>query len=147
MLDGNKESPTGGDVEHTEPPTIAEKALWLSSSLIKWREKIERALALTGGGYSYDHVCAMVLTGQAHLYDYDDTLLIMQVIDFPNYRSYHCFIACGNINSVPDKDEEMCKVARELGCREITANGRPGWPRIAKKVGWKQRLALIYKEV
>lgn len=144
MLD-NIQSPTG--VELDKPVTIAEKALWLSSNLIKWRKQIERALAKTGGGYSYDHVCAMVLSGSAHLYAYEDCLLIMQVIEFPNYRAYHCFIACGNLRSVPDKDEEMCKVARELGCIELTANGRPGWPKIAKTVGWKQRLALIYKEV
>jgi len=126
---------------------VAENVIRLASSLLTWQEKIEEALRRAGNTHSFNDIAQEVIVGAAHFYDYGDCCILMKVIQFPRFKNYHCFIACGNMESLMQKQEDIRKVAKELGCKEMTINGRPGWSRVLKENGWTHRLSLLYAEV
>lgn len=134
-------SPTGGQLD------LAEKAMHLSSILSYWKDHICDALQRAGGGIDFDSVVARVLTGNVHLYSDDDCCVLMEKIDLPVYSVYHCFIACGDMQAIMDMQEPIRREAEKLGCKEMTINGRIGWPKLLKEKGWTHRSSVLAIEV
>lgn len=153
MLDNN--SPTKGteiweqlemfDVQPTDD--LATKTIGLLNQLLRWKPEIEEALGHAKHSHHFDHVVAKVLSGQLHYYDFGKCMFLMQVIEYPNFKNYHCFIGCGDMQAMKDHYEDMRDIAKKLGCAYLSVTGRLGWPREMKKHGWEHVFSTMYSEV
>ena len=119
----------------------------MADCLLKWQGQIQQALDKGGNTHNFDDVAKMVLSQQAHIYDYDDCVLIMQVTEFPNFKTYHCFIGAGDLDAIERAIPEMHQVAAALECDTISISGRPGWTKAIKAHGFEHRYSTLYKKV
>jgi hypothetical protein len=115
--------------------------------MVKWEVEISKALAAAKSSYSFDHVVAMVAQQRLHIYDFEDCLVLMQVNQAPNFSTYHCFVACGNMQTILAAEKYLNDVALTLKCRYLTISGRVGWPRALKPHGWEHVTSTLYKTV
>ncbi len=131
----------------TENLSLAEKTMLLMQDILSVREGIEAALAHAYDSYSFDDVVFKILSGECHFYKEDECFTIMQVITYPQYKTYHCFLASGTQEALDDIWEKMQVIAKALNCTYVTITGRPGWARRLKSRGWVHRYVTMAKEV
>jgi hypothetical protein len=115
--------------------------------LLKWKEQIDEALHHAKGQYVFDDVVAKVAARQIHVYEYDEAVVLMQYCVFPQYSTYHCFIAAGDMQTIKDAEEYIAQQARSMGCKHMTISGRTGWARELKPRGWEHVMSTMYKEL
>lgn len=127
--------------------TKAEAMLALASVLLKWKDKIDAAMESAGNPFTFDQIVERVMIGKFHCYPYDNGLLLAEVLEFGEYKTYHVAIAVGDMEAVIAAEPDLERVARQFGCTRLSANGRVGWPRIAKKYGWKHLSSVITREL
>ena len=141
LIENEEESPTGGE------PSLAEQTLSMCHAMLHWRDGIEKALEYSGGAWSFDDACAAAISGRAHVYAGEDYFIMMEIVDHPRKRTYHGFIACGDLQAIRAQQDRIMKIAKELMCTELTMNARLGWGRALKDLGWKHRFTTIAVEV
>lgn len=127
--------------------SLAEKTILLMQEILAWREGIEQALTYGRGSYTFDDMIAKVITGEFHFYNYPECCLFMQVVTYPQFKNYHCFLATGTQEALDAAGEDMERMARQLGCKHLSISGRPGWERRLKARGWTHVLSTMYLEV
>ena len=127
-------------------PTL-EAVLNKIAALTFWRSKIEIALHHGADSHSFDDICKMVLSERLAMFVYPESFLIMEVITFPQYKVFHCFLAGGDMKSVLDSEEKMAILGKELGCKYLSFAGRDGWTRVHKNNGWMPICSTLYKEI
>ena len=141
MLNGaTMVSPSGG---------LAEMSARSISGLIKWRDLIQKALDCAGNTHNFDDVTAMTLCGRLHAYTLSDCMALMEVINYPRKRMYHCFIGVGSKAQLMELLPDVTHAAKQMGCDGLSMNGRLGWAREFARLndGWTHRLSLITKEL
>lgn len=131
----------------TEPMSLAERTRKLMEDLLEVRDGIEAALAHAYGSHTFDDVVMKIITGDCHFYKLDGCFLIMQVITYPRYKTYHCFLASGNQGALDQTWEGVKKTAAHLGCKYVTITGRRGWERRLQSRGWKHMYSTMGMEV
>jgi len=134
-------SPTGGN------NNLAGDVIALMNDLLGWQEHIESAMRRIGNPYTFNDVVASILRQQRQFYEFDGCCIIMEVQQYPQYKTYHCFLACGSTTAILRAEPQIMAVAKELGCKGMTISGRVGWPRRLKNTGWKHIMSTLYKEV
>lgn len=127
--------------------SIAEKTVMLMQDILKWRDGIEDALKHGEGSHTFDDVVARVLRGELLFFNYPECCLFMQVIQYPQFKNFHCFVAVGNQDALDAAGWDMAKLANEYGCKHLSISGRVGWERRLKARGWKHVLSTMYLEV
>jgi hypothetical protein len=125
---------------------LAGDVISLMRDLLRWQDKIEAAMAHVDNQYSFNDIVASVLRNERHFYEFEDCCVIMQVENYPAYKIYHCFVACGDMQAIKNAEVEINKIAKELGCKYMAISGRIGWPRALKNDGWKHVISVMYKE-
>lgn len=129
------------------PLSAAEQTVLLMNSLLSWRDLIEKALKHALYGYSFDDITAMIMRGELHFFTYPKCCVIMQPQSSPGYRTYHCLVACGDMQAIKDTEPMMRANAIALNCKYMSISGRPGWAKELKKDGWDHRFSALFKEV
>lgn len=127
--------------------SLAEKTLQLMEDILSVREGIEAALAYANGSHTFDDVVMKIITGECHFYKLAGCFLIMQVIVYPQYKTYHCFLASGSQEALDETWEGVKTTAKHMGCKLVTITGRPGWERRLKQRGWKHMYSTLGMEV
>lgn len=126
---------------------LADKTIALMMDIKRWKDGLEEALSFAEGSHTFDDVVEKIITGQVHFYSYPDCCLIMQVVTYPQFKNYHCFLACGNQDALDNARDDMLRMAQQLGCKNLSISGRVGWVRRLKSRGWKHVFATLYLEV
>lgn len=126
---------------------LAGDVIALMQDLLKWQPHIERAFRDLDGMYDFNDIVASILRQERHFYDFGDCAIIMQVEQYPHFKVYHCFLACGKFESILKAEPDIIEIARQLGCKHLAISGRTGWPRKLKGMGWHHKLSVLYKEV
>lgn len=134
-------------LDSVQEPDLATKTILLMNDLLRWKDGIEEALSYSNGSHTFDDVVRKVVTGEVHFYSYDECFTIMQVIIYPQYKTYHCFLAAGNQEALDNVRDDMLEVARTLGCRYLSISGRHGWVKRLQSRGWKHVYSTMYLEV
>lgn len=137
-----QESPSGG-LELNK----AEKAIALGQLMLHWKDKLEEALAHAFNPFTFDQLVEGVMAGRFICFPYEDAFFLAEVNTFGTFKSFHVFIAVGNMEAITSAEPDFERVGRENECFMLTANGRKGWPRIAEKYGWKHISSVIAKEL
>lgn len=127
--------------------SLAEKTVLLMTEILNWRPQIEDALQYGEHSYTFDDVVGQILVGNFHFYNYPECCLIMQVVQYPQFKNYHCFLAAGTQEALDAAGPDMERMGRQLGCRHLSISGRPGWERRLKVRGWKHVLSTMYLKI
>jgi hypothetical protein len=134
-------SPTEG-----KTPDAAEMMLYTMQVLLHWKPQIEKAMHHVYDMYSFNNVVAMVANGSLRLFAYPDCMVLMQPEQYPGFKTYHCFLACGDMQAIKTAEADINAEAKELGCQYMSISGRTGWPRALKSDGWDHMISVLYKE-
>jgi hypothetical protein len=127
--------------------SLAEKTIALLEDIMRWRDGIDAALSYAQGSHTFDDVVKKILTGEVHFFSYAECFTIMQVINYPQYRTYHCFLAGGNQAALDAVRDEMLSNAKALNCRFLSISGRHGWVKRLTSRNWKHVYSTMYLEV
>ena len=127
--------------------SLAEKTIELLNEIVLWQGGIEAALSYANGSHTFDDVVKKILTGEVHFFSYPDCFVIMQVILYPQYKTYHCFLAGGNQKALDKVLDEMTANAKHFDCRYLSLSGRHGWVRRLKTRGWQHTFSTMYLEL
>lgn len=135
------------DQSPTRGPDLAERTMFLSSELLRWKDKIMESLAVGGDTHSFDNIVADVMIGKLHMYTYEDCCILMTVQEYPLKKIYHCYIGCGKLDALMSKVPEIEKNAKSLGCDALTFSGRFGWKGGFKKLDYRPLMITMAKEI
>lgn len=127
--------------------SLAERLTTLISRMQRWEPHITKALSNINNLLTFDDVLASVIREDRHFYDFDDCCFIGEIMDYPDVRVYHCFIAAGDLKALKAAEPQMTEVAKFLGCHYFSMNGRLGWLKELKHDGWEAKSVVMYKEI
>ena len=116
-------------------------------SLDKHRHHIEAALTHADWTHTFDDVVMMVLRGEADLWDLGDSILITELVDFPQQRHYSVFLGGGSLDTILAAHPMIEAAARSAGCSKLSVTGRLGWIKALSKHGWELKHATCTKEL
>lgn len=125
----------------------AEEYRMVLNVLDYWRPQLEEALASGGNAHTYDDLVSAAMRGDVTIFSYPGCLLVMELVQYPQFKVWHCFVACGEMAEVLRSEGPMHKVAALMGCKYLSFAGRAGWERVLKKSGWHTVCTTMYKEV
>lgn len=126
---------------------ILERMDMLLKNLRRWEDQIRVALHHGRDAHKFDDIVAMIMANRVHFYALDKSFTIMEVLEFPQYKVYHCFLAGGELKGVIESIEPMSQVARALNCKYLSMSGRKGWGKVLAERGWKHITTTMYLEV
>jgi len=134
--------------QHFKGGNLAGETINLMQDLLRWQPEIEKALRNLNHMYSFNDVVMMIVQGHKQFYSYDDCFVIMELSEFPGYKTYHCFLGGGKLSSITSVAEpQMMEIGETLGCKYISFSGRPAFERALKGQGWESKLLIMYKEI
>lgn len=128
-------------------PSLAEKTIMLLQDILKWRDGLEEALHHGADSHTFDDLVTRIITGDLHFYEFGDCCIIMQLVNYPRFKNYHCFAATGSQEALDTAKQHMLDMAQQLGCKHLTIGGRAGWERRLRSRGWKHSSTTMYIEV
>lgn len=119
-----------------------------ASEFVRLAPHIAAALQYSQGTHSLEDVLAQIATGELQLWPSNDTVVITQIITFPQKKTLHVFLAGGNQEELKWLDPYVVKWAKEQGCTALTFTGRPGWARSEmKEIGFQLTHVMMSKEI
>ena len=119
----------------------------LAVALRHWKPQIVEALEYAKHTHSFNDVVAMVMNGQCALYGFPDAFMLMEECKYPQFKTWHCFLAGGNHDTIVATEDYMKEQALIRGCKYLSYSGRKGWDRDARKRDWEFVCTTMYKLV
>lgn len=116
------------------------------NEMIRCREWIESALEYNGGTHDFIHIVDGVIGGNFQFWSNDRCAVITEVIDYPNKRVLHVFLAGGSLDGIRDLEDSAIEWSKSIGCSAFTLAGRKGWEKALKNDGWKNLYTSMIKE-
>lgn len=115
--------------------------------IARCRDWIAAALAYSGGTHTPEDVAGGILAGTLQLWPAEKGCLVTEIVDFPRKRVLNIFLAAGDMRQVLDMNDDVAAWAKAQGCTAMTAYGRKGWERVARRFGWTSPHTFISKEI
>lgn len=115
--------------------------------LTKHRAHIERVLRLHNYSHDFDYIVQRVLSGEFDVYTPAQSLVLCEVVRYPNHSAYSIYLATGELGDLVDALPEIEAYATQLGTKYLALTGRPGWSRVLKSGGWVHDLSILHKEL
>lgn len=113
----------------------------------KVRELIGDALEYDPS-YSVDDILQEVEQHRAEMVVLDNSLTVSNVIDKPQARQFHIWIAAGDLDELEGEIYPFLEQrAKELGCSVMTISGRRGWVRVLRKHGFEEAATVGVKRL
>lgn len=108
---------------------------------------IENALEYAGGTHLVTDVYLGVAAGDYQFWPGEDSVIVTQLVDNPQKRSCHYFLAGGNLAELEELAGTVEKWAQEQGCTSVTLTGRPGWQKtFLRDQGYETQGVAMSKE-
>jgi hypothetical protein len=111
------------------------------------RPWIEDALQYCGGTHNFEDVADAVNRGDMQLWPADRGCLVTSIVVYPRRTLLHIFLAGGELDQLKEMQPAVIEWAKAQGCDGGTINGRLGWVRALRDMGWIARFAYLYIEV
>lgn len=119
----------------------------LDAALARLTERVNAALAYSGGTHLFEDVAAGLHEGTMQLWVRGDSYVVSELIDYPQRRVFNVFLAGGHTEDIIAMYEPLAVWAREWGCDVAHATGRPGWTRALEAQGWVPTWVALQKEL
>lgn len=134
-------------VEPVKKPTLLDNLDRTLAALRKFELDICRALEYGNNSHSFDDIVRLVLDGSVDMYEFPNSVIIMELTHYPNFSVYHGFIAAGDLQEILDAHTMMFKEARLRGAKYLSIAGRRGWEKAMRNHGWSHKLSIMQVEV
>lgn len=120
--------------------------------LSRYRRYIESALAFNGGTHTYEDVAEMIAAGRAMLWSGPASVAVTEIIQFPQKKVLHVFLAGGEAPGALAEMEKILPIildwAKSQGCQTATFAGRKGWEKtFLARTGWDFPTVMAMKEL
>lgn len=135
--------PDGNPMEKSRTQIVRE----VLDDLDRFRSLIEEAIEHGGRTHTFDDIVTMVLTGRVVFWPLVNSFLITEIVDYPQERCYHIFLAGGEIEELIEMHHKVQQAAIEQGCSHLSIAGRKGWVRALKSHGWTPQLIVLKKPI
>lgn len=123
---------------------------WLKDTLAeieRHKDRICDALEHGDHTHSFDDVATAILTGKLRLHSLPNSVIVTEVINYPQGRYLHGFLAAGDLDEITEEVRKLESTATQLGCVGVSIAGRPGWKRVFNKLGWKPSVVVMSKNL
>lgn len=110
-------------------------------------DKLRVALDRAGSTHSISDVVSLVREGKAQFWEHRSTLLVTEVIEYPQRKVLRFWLAGGDLGEVEQILPEIEQWARERGCTMAEALGRRGWAGRSEAHGYKPVATIFQKEL
>ena len=117
----------------------------LADELMRCREWIQSALDEGGNTHSFEDIVRGVAQGHYQFWPADRCCAITEVVEYPNRKSLHIFLAAGDKEQIKDMNASAEEFARAIGCDSMSIAGRRGWVRELKRYGYFELLTTVVK--
>jgi len=111
------------------------------------RERLQRALDLTGEGFTLDDVADAVEAGEKQLFIEPGGVVITEVIEYPAGPVLNIWLAAGRMEDCLRAHDRAIEWAREQGIEKAITTARKGWKRVMAKRGWTAPLVYLEKDL
>lgn len=101
----------------------------------RWRPRI--AAACDGSHHTIDSIEANLVAGRAHLLTLPDCCFVVELADYPAARSCQVMWAAGGLAAIVEATPRLHAWAKAQGCTEMLVEGRGGWTRALKDIGYR----------
>lgn len=110
-------------------------------------EDLQEALHRGGDEHSLQDVADMITEGDAQLWTTPNAIIITEVLDQPQHRILHFWLAAGVLPDVVALSRQVMDWGREQGCTRSTLHGRRGWLRALRDEGWQAQGVIMGREL
>ena len=98
--------------------------------------------------YNWEDVVENIKNGRWYLLAYPKGALLVEIIKYPRKKTFYILGAGGELDQILNAQEDLERIARKQGCKDIEIRGRKGWEKVAKKFkGYKTHYVVINKEL
>lgn len=109
------------------------------------QRRLMRALDVAGKTHGPEDIARAVDEGRMQAWNAGDSLILTEVLSFPQARALNVFLAVGNLDEVLSLLPDLESFGREHGCEKMRMEGRRGWARVLPAYGWKEDKKVIYE--
>lgn len=125
----------------------AEQLDHLHEEIERCREWLQAALDHGGNSHDVEHIEEGIRCNQFQAWFAEDAVLVTELIDYPNYRVVHVFLAGGSLETILQMRPDIERFGQHFGCKYLSINGRPGWARALKEFGYDRGLQTVSKHL
>lgn len=118
----------------------------VSDAVFRMRPLIEKALAYSGGGWTFQDVADAIMSLKLHFWVNDEAFAITEVISYPQYSVLHIFLSGGKLEAMYELEKSVAAFGRDIGCKRMTFLGREGFARKLPS-SWKKTHIFMYKDI
>lgn len=109
------------------------------------RRRLKRALDIGRNTYSEKDIAQAVSEGRMQSWTENDSLVITEIIQYPQFKAMHVVLAVGALRDVMAMQDRIVSFAREHDCKFIRTEGRKGWDKIMPMFGAQKSNRVIYE--
>lgn len=102
------------------------------------QKRLLKALKIGGNTYTPADLAEAVKEGRMQAWQNGQSVVITEVIGYPQKRVLNIFLAVGELNEIMELEPQLQKFGMEHGCYCIRMTGRKGWAKVLSKYGGKQ---------
>ena len=124
-----------------------DRLIEITAALKKFRAVIEEALTYADNSHSFDRICERVIYGDLLMYPMDNAILLCEVTEAPNFKTFHVYLGGGDLEEMLDAQPMIEADALLFDCKYVSMTGRLGWKPHFEKRGWKHTLSIYKKEL
>jgi hypothetical protein len=110
-------------------PDIAPRPAMTMLALPRFRTHIEAALSYADATHTYEDVAEMVAAGRAQFWPGPDSVIISEIVEYPQKKVLNFFIAGGHLAELERMAPKILEWGKLKGCSKATMVGRKGWQR------------------
>ena len=97
-----------------------------------------KALSVSGHTHTPEDLQAAVSEGKMQAWQNGQSVVVTEVLGFPQQRVLNVFLAVGNLDEIMALTDEVVAFAKQHGCSRLIMGGRKGWAKVLPKYGWKK---------
>lgn len=101
------------------------------------QKRLAKALKIGGDTYTPADLAAAVKEGRMQAWQEGQSVVITEVIGYPQKRVLNVFLAVGSMDEVMSIQPQIEAFGRQHGCYCLRMSGRKGWSKVLPKHGWK----------
>lgn len=105
------------------------------SAWARWRSRI--AAACDGTHHTIGGIEEDLVAGRAHLLTMPDCCFVVELADYPAARACQVMWAAGALAAIVEAAPRLHAWAKAQGCTEMLVEGRGGWVRALKDIGYR----------
>jgi hypothetical protein len=121
-------------------------ALWYD--ILRCQEWIQAALDHSARSHEFRDISDMIMKGSAQLWPTENGCCVTFISDYPVSKMLQLWLMGGDFEEVYNEHYSAIEqFAKDRGCDQIFVNGRKGWERRLKKLGYKFSATVLVKEL